>query len=335
MDPKPHLHLRPSLSTPSLGVVGDRPESFRSTKSRGLRRHGLLKRDSSTDQSIKDLPVPPILTPGPPESMGRNITMRHRISDVSVPTRMSSSPNLVPQHHTYSDRNEGRQPGIVCIDPAIHPPGTHAMVHHPGLVSGADFCDAGFATERDSPIRTPPTRIPPVNPKDHTLTGRTRRRLTGGDICEQVVDVSGHIHGNHSSAVKVRPAAVLFHRNESHTGHSTISKVQPVTDGKMIIHHSSTPVQERSSILEHRHHGHNVTPKVRPSQDYTSLSGSIQSMCSSDNHSGHAWVQKVQPYHESPSLTFELQEPSAPNLAVDEEVETTKKDEEPSKTASY
>ena len=37
------------------------------------------------------------------------------------------------------------------------------------------------------------------------------RRLTGGDICEQLVDISAHKHYGHSSALKVRPTVGVSH----------------------------------------------------------------------------------------------------------------------------
>ncbi|KAI1380993.1 hypothetical protein F4677DRAFT_452593 [Hypoxylon crocopeplum] len=335
--------LRPSISTPALRATENRPGSFRSTRSKGgLRRHALLKMDPSSDHSTKDLPVPPVLTPALSEPTERNITMKHKFSSVTVPSRKSSKTSLMAQDQGTPDIDTSRQPAIVCIDPTIHPPGTHAKIHHPGLVAGADFCDAGLATERDSPIRTPPSRLSPIDLVDEVLTGRTQRLLTGGDICQEIIDVSEHIHGNHSSAIKVRPALGLFYGDGKHGGHSGISKVQPASEDtrdRVIIHHSKepaivAPTPEKPYVLEHLHHSHSLAPKVGPFLDDDSLQGSNRKY-PNDTHEGHVWVQKVQSYHGSSSASFNTEENSIPRLAMKEPTDQVKKDEESSKATSY
>ncbi|KAI0137909.1 hypothetical protein F4776DRAFT_654594 [Hypoxylon sp. NC0597] len=272
--------LRPSHSLPSLKAPGTRPASVRSTGSRGgSYRHGLLKLDHPTDISTKDSPIPPILTQGPSEPIG-TITMEHQFSNVSVPTRRSSIVNIASRSEGDHTVNETRRPVVVCIDPTMHPPGMHANIHHPGLVSGADFCEAGLPVDRDSPITTPPRRLSPVGMSDNILTGRVYRILSGGDICEDKVDVSDHIHNAHSSAVKVRPALGLLPNVEPHEGHSSASKIQ-LAPGKTrheeIIHQSETlaqtnPAPDTPYVLEHLHHGHSLIPKVRPFLDLASPS---------------------------------------------------------------
>ncbi|KAI1878695.1 hypothetical protein JX265_002872 [Neoarthrinium moseri] len=62
--------LRPSDSNPSLRVVSNRPPSFRSTGSKTVYRHALLKVGNiQGESSEKDLPVPPVLTPTDPVTM--------------------------------------------------------------------------------------------------------------------------------------------------------------------------------------------------------------------------------------------------------------------------
>jgi hypothetical protein len=43
----------------------------------------------------------------------------------------------------------------VCIDPQMHSAESHAPIHHPGLVEGADFCDAGVEEASDVEIQMP------------------------------------------------------------------------------------------------------------------------------------------------------------------------------------
>lgn len=319
MEPKFNPSLRPSNSTPSLKAAKNRPISVRSTGSRSY-RHILLKSEDSADQLIRDLPIPPVLTQGPPELTVRNAVTMNKLSRLSIPTRKSSKADLESQIPGTPILDDTRRPGIVCIDPTIHPPGKHAEIHHPGLI--ADFCDAGLAVERDSPIRTPPSKPASVRSAP-VLTGRVRRVLSGGDICEDIVDVSEHIHKNHSSATKVRPAIGLLRNNEKHDGHFRISKVQPAlekVEQKKIIHQSKvhtlvdfTP--EEPYILEHTHHGHSLAPKVR-----LSIDDSRDSTYHSDPHEGHIWVQKAQPYHESASTAFRTEENSIPRLSVKKHV---------------
>ncbi|KAI1418556.1 hypothetical protein F5Y13DRAFT_196382 [Hypoxylon sp. FL1857] len=336
MEPGLQSDLRPSNSLPSLKAPGSRPASLRSTGSRGgSYRHGLLKSDTPTDIMTKDSPIPPVLTQDPSEPAGRNITMKHRSSSVSAPTRKSSTANIVS--HSEGDLIVGqtRRPGVVCLDPTMHPPGKHASIHHPGLVPGADFCDAGLAVERDSPIRTPPGSISPVDLSDAILTGRVYRVLSGGDVCEVEVDVSDHIHKEHSSAVKVRPAPGLPTNVEPHEGHHIASKIQlapGIVKDREVIHQSEPLIQtdiasEKPYVLKHLHHGHSLTPKVSAFLGPNSHQGSGPSV-----HEGHIWAQKVQSYHKLSSTSLETEENSVPSLAVEKHVQ---QDEGPLETTSY
>ncbi|KAK6950774.1 hypothetical protein Daesc_007299 [Daldinia eschscholtzii] len=323
MESKSNMSLRPSSSTPSLKAAKRRPISAHSAGSRSY-RHALLKSEDSEDHLTRDLPIPPVLTRDPLES-AKNTTMKHRLSIVPIPTRKSSKVDLESQAHGVPVPDETRRPGVVCIDPTIHPEGKHAEIHHPGLVAGADFCDAGLAIERDSPIRTPPSK-PASELSSPVLTGWVRRVLSGGDICEDLVDVSEHIHKNHTSATKVRPAIGLPFTNEKHYGHFHMSKVRPAfeeIEQKKVIHQSNVSVPkeftpEESYISEHIHRGHNLAPKVRLSQN-----NSGESTCHSESHEGHIWVQKVQPYHESASTAFRTEENSIPRLSVKKHAEQT------------
>ncbi|KAK0635648.1 hypothetical protein B0T17DRAFT_612479 [Bombardia bombarda] len=91
---------------------------------------------------------------------------------------------------------------LVCIDPEMHSAESHAKFHHPGLLKGADFCDSGADDTSDAPIQLSdkPWHLLPFDDKENDsedeepIIGRMYRALTGGDICEELVDVSGH-HG--------------------------------------------------------------------------------------------------------------------------------------------
>ena len=43
------------------------------------------------------------------------------------------------------------------------------------------------------------------------MIGRMHRELTGGDLCEVLVDVSAHRHHGHNSDIKVRPTVGITH----------------------------------------------------------------------------------------------------------------------------
>ncbi|KAI0885737.1 uncharacterized protein GGS22DRAFT_179463 [Annulohypoxylon maeteangense] len=307
MESKLKLMLRPSTSAPSLKDVETRPESIKSTRSKASSfRHGLLKIDSSIDHSAKDLPAPPVLTPGAPKPTGRNITMKHRFSSVSVPSRKSSKANVERRSEGTLIIDDTKRPHVVCLDPTMHPLDMHAAIHHPGLVTEADFCDAGVAIDRDSPIITPPSRLSPLS--DIISTAPVYRILSGGNIHQDVIDVSAHTHKHHSSAVKVRPAAGLLPKVAAHEGHSNISKVQPAAEDP-----------GGRNVLTSR-----VSPSIGPSSPLSSEHTS--------NHEGHIWVPKVQPYHESSVIVFKTEENSLPKLSV---ASSDRRDEDSSKGSSY
>ncbi|KAK0745190.1 hypothetical protein B0T21DRAFT_448234 [Apiosordaria backusii] len=133
--------------------------------------------------------------------------------------------------------------GRVCIDPRLHPMESHAKLHHPGLLKGADFCDAGVECAPVEPIESPEkeTRLFPFgdlfddsSDEEPPVIGYRFRRLTGGDICRERVDVSSHKHFGHSSAVKVRPAlgvtAFNLSDHEQRQGYHGVSKVRALAD---------------------------------------------------------------------------------------------------------
>ncbi|KAK0728636.1 hypothetical protein B0T26DRAFT_849158 [Lasiosphaeria miniovina] len=219
------------------------------------------------------------------------------------PPRLDSAigpldPNPVVRLPSYANTafsrpcSPGRIQRLVCIDPQMHSAESHAEIHHPGLLRGADFCDSGVEMAPDISIELPdkgwhlfPFGEKTLEPEAEKPTiGRIYRTLTGGDICEELVDVSAHKHFGHSSAVKVRPTIGVPsftppHRAEHlHDGHSGISKVREVPvsfynvgPSKDIIF--SFPNIEAPPTISHVpyehflrsvHQGHCATSKVQP-----------------------------------------------------------------------
>ncbi|ORY68825.1 uncharacterized protein BCR38DRAFT_482300 [Pseudomassariella vexata] len=223
MEPTPENIIRPQTSAPSLKVLSNRPASFRSTNSRsGAYRHALLKSEASRQQSTeRDLPVPPVLTQvdtlaSPAQDFKRDL----RFSNVPVPRRHSSEDLLAVQDSPTMGKDTALRPEIVCTDSDLHSPSSHSMVNHPVLVKGDVSCDEDITVDQDSPTEAPNRRrISPEDLSDAILTGRNYRTLTGGDLCEVIVDVTEHIHG----AIALRSS---YFPNETHEGHVWVEKVQ-------------------------------------------------------------------------------------------------------------
>ncbi len=234
----------PSIQTPLLMTLKpppiQRPTSLRSTRSTGSGRyrHALLRSDVPGQHSIeKDLPIPAVLTTKSGDIMSSAKYNESALKSVMVPTRRSSLTNLMGQSYEMLAIGASPQATRVCINPLFHPSDTHAHVHHRGLVKGGDFCDAGLPV-RDSPICSPQTFSSTSASSGNIMLGRVRRVLTDGDIHEEAVDVSQHIHRNHAASVKVRPALGLSYREERHDVRHGVSKVRPTQHlaGKEIIY---------------------------------------------------------------------------------------------------
>ncbi|KAI0008090.1 hypothetical protein F4779DRAFT_628702 [Xylariaceae sp. FL0662B] len=321
MEPSSGSHLRPSNSNPSLRPISNRPSSVRSTGSgSGAYRHGLLRTNLSREHSVeKEAPIPPVLTREALRSTGRDITQRPKHRRVSIPTRQSSKTDLMLQYEQAIHISESPRPTRVCIDPTMHPPGTHAKIHHPGLVADADFCDAGLPVERESPIRSPPSSSSLTGLTNNVSIGQVHYLLTGDNPCAGQVDVSDHIHGGHTSAVKVRPAMQPYYGDESNQEHHGVSKVQPAPDEvaeEEIIYEYDAPITAPDITLEHLHHSRTHTPEARPILDRVSSQSSGHDSLPNDAHQGHAWTEKVQPHNESSALLSETEQNPIPGAAV-------------------
>lgn len=166
------------------------------------------------------------------------------LKDRENSTKHSSSSSDIPPENGNPSRIQNR----ICLDPQMHPNQSHSEVHHPGLLPLADFCDSGVEAAPEVQTETPQTTLldrfwhdlaaddekgrppelqsnPPVHPQ-----GRVFRALTGGDICVELVDVSGHFHAGHAPILKVRPApgVSLTPQQPQHHGHrDPVSKLGP------------------------------------------------------------------------------------------------------------
>ncbi|KAI1762364.1 hypothetical protein GGR53DRAFT_521698 [Hypoxylon sp. FL1150] len=312
MEPELRINLRSVQSTPSFRDTNDRPESPHSTASRGRsRRHGLLRLLKSEDQFTKDLPAPPILTPGPLEPARMNFATSQKLLSVSVPAINSSGLySVTPNRETSVSDN--------------------AEAH--------EEVDDTIAVKRGHSTRTPSRKSSPDEMENCTLTGQLHHRIKSKDPGKEV-DVSDHIHIPYNSVMKVRPAIGLLQSDESHGGHVSASKVRRASEevsGHEIIHHSGTYGQrdsasEKSYTLEqHVHHGHNLAPKIGAFFDWGSLQEIDHTTSSSDIHEGHLPVHKVQSHHDP---TSKAEENAPQSLAA--EKQTGKGQDESSNITSY
>ncbi|OIW23615.1 hypothetical protein CONLIGDRAFT_686541 [Coniochaeta ligniaria NRRL 30616] len=187
------------------------------------------------------------------------------VKDRENSTKHSSSSSDVPPEKIQSSRIQNR----VCLDPQMHPNQSHSEVHHPGLLPLGDFCDFGVEAAPEVQTETPQKALldrfrhdlaadddkdqpqtlqsnPPVHPQ-----GRVFRALTGGDICVEPVEVSGHFHAGHPPILKVRPAhgVALTPQQPPHLGHrNPVSKVGPfVKDNSQF-----PPVEESNPDVKHQ-----------------------------------------------------------------------------------
>lgn len=289
----------------------------------------------SEDQPTKDLPAPPILTPGPSQPAGKDFTTTHKLLGVSVPA-------ITPSEADFVTPNQGSPIGDDAEQPEEVRPGQPLAVdegsHRVELAKGADVDDV-VALQQDPSTRTPSRKSSPDEITNCTLTGRPHRRLTSGNLSEEEADVSDRIHIPYNSAIKVRPAIGLFHSDKRHDGHVGASKVRVASDevnGHEIIHHSRTFGQKDSApekpyaLEQHPHHGHSLAPKVGNFFDWGSLQEVGHTPSPNDVHEGHIQVHKVQPYHDPTSNT---EENAVQSLAAAKKADHVQ--DESSKVASY
>ncbi|KAK4669316.1 uncharacterized protein QC763_201870 [Podospora pseudopauciseta] len=210
---------------------------------------------------------------------------------------------VVPETRRKPDPEAGHSgggiQGRICIDPRMHPTKAHAKLHHPGLLKGADFCDAGVECAPIEPIESPEKdkRLFPFgdffddsSDEEGPVVGYRFRRLTGGDICRERVDVSNHKHSGHSSALKVRPAlgvtAFNLSDHEQRQPYHGVSKVRTLADIppiKLLNPPLEIPLRD-SSLADPGQVYDDLAPEQtearsdpsRPSSEYSSPSSSRQ-----------------------------------------------------------
>lgn len=236
--PSPTDSVPPRASEHPPHHHGGKPASESTVNSKhGGYRHALLKtQDTRLPLAEKDSPAPPMLTQADSAFSKEQDSEKGREPShqaaASSPLQNPSKPPADSSSPEAGSIDTTRRAGIACLDPALHLPDTHDTVYHSGLVSGADFCDAGIETDDDRPIGTPESQKSlSSEARDSFKAGRICRTLTGGDSREAVVDVSGHIHGSHPAILKVRPATEPILHNTTHRGHGAVSKVRPADLG--------------------------------------------------------------------------------------------------------
>ncbi|KAL7949586.1 major facilitator superfamily domain-containing protein [Trichoderma barbatum] len=207
--PAPSCHpslaaLRPEqddTTTGEAGIPTNRAAAF---------KHHLLKTSTSGPTLVdRDLPAPPVVSRSPPmktPSQSSKSELENRDSCTARNTPMLPrriSPAHLSEKLAYSSpiRLNDRE----CVNPSLHRDNTHAQVHHPGLLEGADFCGNGVRSPGSQSFISSTQPSSPVY--DYSvMSGETHRVLSSGDISVTEVTVPVHRHKGHSIAVKVRPA---------------------------------------------------------------------------------------------------------------------------------
>ncbi|KAH6697154.1 hypothetical protein F5X68DRAFT_162894 [Plectosphaerella plurivora] len=281
-DETPAPSARPSFENMAADRIkerdGDSLSNYSANRS-GAFHHALLKTASGRPMLVdKDLPVPPMLSHEPSkEDFGPKD--HQEAEDVELPdpkdfevdrVANSPSPGRIPISGAIKpDATLER----ICLDPvALHVTDSHASAHHPGLLKGADFCDAGVAGQ---PLRQRPFSPAPSNAlssgssEPEIIHARIDRKMSGGDTCTAAIEVPLPKHHGHSHSTKVRPAndQAIYYRHEDladgHGPHPAISKVRPFdqsfeeTQARTIM--ENTPLMDSSSS----HEGHAHSSKVR------------------------------------------------------------------------
>ncbi|RFU75988.1 major facilitator superfamily transporter [Trichoderma arundinaceum] len=240
-DQTPAPSGRPSLTTlrpaqedhstgDTPGISASRAAAF---------KHHLLKTSASGPTLVdRDLPAPPVVSRSPPFKTPSQLPKAELENRGAVPDGYDTalprqhSPVHLPEELAYSSpiRLIDRE----CVNPFLHPHGTHANIHHPGLLEGANFCDHGV---RSAGTRSFISSTDPSSPISDVsmVSGEMHRVLSSGDISVTEVTVPIHRHKGHSIAVKVRPAFSYYpvHHPAVSGGHRGLdysrsaNKVQP------------------------------------------------------------------------------------------------------------
>lgn len=293
--------------------------------------HALLKTARGRHMAVdRDHPIPPSLSrqPSRVEQKQDDHDTVNMAQEEAEPTDLrlaelrrtlgSPAPDRIPDGFPSNPDNTLEK---ICLDPvSLHTTEGHVQAHHPGLLKGADFCDAGVLGQplrQHSLSSAASDAVSPSSSELEVALSHIERRMTGGDLCSDTIEVAIPKHTGHSHATKVRPAADFapFYRHvdltDGRQAHPAISKVGPfdplVTD----------PRAEESSRLiagsgEDRKPSTQITPTLIGSShkvaDSMGRRGGVPSHIASSSDqrthesscSGHQSISKVQPYREIP-----------------------------------
>jgi hypothetical protein len=139
----------------------------------------------------------------------------HENQATTSPRRHSQHPSTVSSSAS-SIAVRGVPPSMplgdrVCLDPSLHANESHAHAHHPGLLKGADFCDAGAPTRGLHSLWSSPTHTSSSSDSFSVRSGQVYQVLPGGEVRKTDVQVAVPRHKGHSRAVKVRPITEHSH----------------------------------------------------------------------------------------------------------------------------
>jgi hypothetical protein len=189
-----------------------------------------------------------------------------RLGDPSVTDLKSATPPALSSPDYVGKLEAALNPGETAKLKELDPNDT---VSEARLLAHSSSTPPGFAgllkdRENSTKHSSSSSDVPPEtvlaadNDKDHPLElqsnppvlprGRMFRALTGGDVCVESVDVSGHFHAGHAPILKVRPAQFAVstpQQHASHRGHrEPISKLGP----PMKEHFQFTPISHEPNV---------------------------------------------------------------------------------------
>lgn len=277
---KPHRNVKPARLSSLLPILwptlrgkkmsSKLPASRESSYEQALRHHTASHRPSLDKGSI----APPVLTPAtpipiPPTWVGED---PKSIVDQPPPRQVPRRESSVTKHLSpHEPTPEPQPPGsTVTSHPAQNPAKINPQSQNAESPWTVDMMEPPHSADLRSSGVTPPSGVQTQSSETVThlfpfgylereinahepLTGVVFRRMTGGDICEDVVDVTAHRHLGHGASAKIRSAFGLpLLMETSHKGHQDVSKVL------------STP---QSPSIALQSHERSTTPSILSSQE--------------------------------------------------------------------
>ncbi|KAL7908954.1 major facilitator superfamily domain-containing protein [Trichoderma velutinum] len=210
-DQTPAPSCRPSLTTlrPDQDDTATEDTGFSASRAAAFKHH-LLKTSTSGPALVdRDLPAPPVVSRSPPlKTPSRSSKSELENRDSSAVRNASVLPRQISPVH-LSEKTAYSSPIRLVdrefVNTPLHRGPTHAQVHHPGLLEGADFCDNGIRSPGSQSFISSTQPSSPIS-SESMMSGEMHRVLSSGDISVTEVTVPVHRHKGHSIAVKVRPA---------------------------------------------------------------------------------------------------------------------------------